>query len=114
MLFVLSVTVMLASESVRGFLEDLFARFSVTLAEYPFECAVVVAVLSVLCLLKWGMWGTGRREDGRELPPEVPSLWPFFGNFVEFAKSPVGTVWKGYKTLGEYFTITMFGQKVSL
>jgi len=52
-----------------------------------------------------------RAPKGYKLPPVYSSRIPFVGNFIEFARDPLGFVRKGRDACGQVFTIDMVAEK---
>jgi len=84
---------------------DLLVSSSVVRILVGFFTAIVVAIVSIR------LWRADRAPKGMKLPPVFSSGIPVFGNFIEFARDPLGFVEKGRKKCGKVFTIDMVAEK---
>lgn len=53
------------------------------------------------------------QKSYKNAPPLLSSGVPILGNFIGFAKDPVGFVRQSYNKLGSVFTLRMFGQRIT-
>lgn len=112
-----------SSESLRSFLETSFAKGTVEFLDNT--STVVLGFLAfVFLIVVYKVFFAGGKKDlppgsynaeARKKPvsPEVTSLIPFVGNFIDFAKNPLGFVLENYKKKGPHFTANIFGQKLT-
>jgi len=69
----------------------------------------IVAVFAGLCVLR--AVTADKAPEGYHLPPVYSSPIPIVGNFIGFAKDPLGFVRQGRAACGQVFTIDMIAEK---
>lgn len=69
---------------------------------------VVLGLFAALVFHAW--WRFNRRRPGE--PPVVGSI-PFFGCIASFATDSVGLVRQSYEKLGDCFTLSLVGYKMT-
>lgn len=74
------------------------------------ESFLLTVTILVLTCAYIKNFSTGLKK-GEKLPPTIFHLIPFIGSAVSFGKQPVTFLLDAYKTYGQVFTFTMFGEQ---
>jgi len=83
-----------------------------TLLNYLVQHWIAVSITTTIVFLLAFAAGVFQKSY-KNAPPVVKAGIPILGNFIGFAKDPVGFVRQSYEKMGEVFTLRMFGQRIT-